>query len=230
MIGRGLLLLAVWGACVASVAVAADLPAYHPTQANLPHQKNHKPKNALAEKPKVAKVKAKLVKAAIKAPETEADSALEEVSLTWYLDPLVANSDGAKREDSASVEANLIVPQPSSISNPAMIIELTGHVVKTANTTARLDIRIGKTHRTVSWASDDIKAGKFKISLVEPMVIGALPEYYPVSALAFVSKDGKEGAAMVSLERIVVRLGAASAAQVQKDPATSEVTGSISSE
>lgn len=230
MIGRGLLLLAVWGACVVSSAVAADLPTYHPKQTASPVQKKLKPKNPSAAKRQAVKAKTKLVKATIKAPQTEVEPALEEVSLTWQLDPLVANSDGAKREDSASVEANLIVPLPASVSNPTMIIELTGHVVKTVNTTARLDIRVGKSYRTVSWTSDDIKAGKFKISLKEPMIIGALPEYYPVSALAFVTKDRKDGAAMISLERVVFRLGAANVAQVQKDPATSEVTGSISAE
>lgn len=230
MLWRGLLLLAVCGACVVSVASAADLPAYHPKQTKVTIQKKPKPKMTSAEKPAVLKTRPARVKTATNVPQTDVQSGSEEVSLTWYLDPLVANSDGVKREDSASVETNLIVPQPASISNPTMIIELTGHVVKTIKTTARLDIRFGKTYRTVSWTSDDIKAGKFKISLREPMLVGALPDYYPVSALAFVTKDGTDGAAMISLEKVVVRLGAADAAQAQKDPATSEVTGSISAD
>jgi hypothetical protein len=230
MIVRGLALLAVCGACVASAAFAADLPSYHPKQANIPHQKKMKPKRALVETHFVVKTKVARMKTIGKTRQTETEPTGGEVSMTWQLDPLTANSDGAKREDSASVETNLIVPQSANISNPTMVIELTGHVVKTVKTTARLDIRVGKTYRTVSWKSDDIKADSFKITLSQPIVSDPLPEYYPVSALAFVTKEGKDGAAMISLEKVVVRLGKVRAAQVQKQPTTPEVTGSISSE
>jgi hypothetical protein len=227
MIGRGLLLLAVCGAYIASAAIAADLPAYHPKQVTSPVQKKLKRKKTTAVKPDVLKAKPALERTVRKQPSSEAQTS-DVVSLTWQLDPLVANSDGAKREDSASVEAHLLVPQPAKISHPTMIIELTGHVVKTVNTTARLDIRVGKSHRILSWNSDDVKAGKFKIVLNEPTTAGALPDHYAVSALAFVTKDGREGAAMISLERVVLRLGAENTAHIQTDPATPEVTGSIS--
>lgn len=228
MIWRLLLLVAVYGACFAPASIAADLPAYHPKPTVSPVQK--KLKKAKAATQEAVKAKPSPVTIARNVPSVDALPTSEEVSLTWQLDPLVANSDGAKREDSASVEAYLLVPQPASISNPSMIIELTGHVVKTANTTARLDIRVGKSHRVLSWKSDDIKAGKFKIALKEPIVAGVLPDQFPVSALAFVTKDSKEGAAMISLERVVLRLGAVTTAQMQTDPATPEVTGSISAE
>jgi hypothetical protein len=247
MIRRLVILLAFCGMCVASTANAADLPQYTPkkiekvanvkktTKAQAEKSKAVKakavrsvavPTKAVATEPKLAIAPPK--KPIAEAPIVEREPQANEVNLTWVLDPLVANSDGAKLEDSASEEANLVVTEPGQMSRPAMVIELSGHVVKTANTKARLDIQIGKIHRTVSWTSDDIQAGKFKISLIENVAKGQLPGYIPVSALAFVTKDGRDGAAMISLEKVVLRLGSVQMTQIQKDPATSEVTGSIS--
>ena len=62
----------------------------------------------------------------------------------------------------------------------------------------------------------------------EMFVIGKLPDYFPVSALAFVTKDGKDGAAMVSLEKVIVRIGKLQTVGAKKDPETEGITGSIS--
>jgi hypothetical protein len=124
-----------------------------------------------------------------------------------FLDTVVANVDGPKREDSASLEGNLIVSEPGVVSSPYMVIELSGHIVKTPETVARVDIRIGSVQRSVNWSSDEIKSGRFSIALDAPMQAGALPGYFPVSVVALVWRDGKQGTAMVSLEKVRVRLG-----------------------
>jgi hypothetical protein len=228
MIRRSVVLLAVCGMCFGCVADAADLPAYTVKKVERALKKPAKRIKAEVKAPRVAAVQSPAAVTVVKLPKVAVEPLGDDINLTWVLDPLVANSDGAKLEDSASVEANLVVTDPGYVAEPVMIIELTGHVVKTARTTARLDIRIGDTKRTVSWNADDVQSGKFKISINEPMLEGKLPDYYPVSALAFVTKDGKDGASMISLEKVVVRLGKIRVAGKQKDPATSEVTGSIS--
>ena len=129
------------------------------------------------------------------------------VDMSWVLKPLVATSDGPKKEGSASQVAHIVVTEPGYVSEPGMTIELSGHIVKTAGTTARIDIQIGKIRRVVLWKSEDVQAGKFKLSLDEAMPTGKLPPYFSVSALVFVTKEGKTGAAMVSLEKVVVRVG-----------------------
>jgi hypothetical protein len=131
----------------------------------------------------------------------------EELELSWFLDTVVANVDGPKREDSASLEGNLIVSEPGVVSSPYMVIELSGHIVKTPETVARVDIRIGSVQRSVNWSADEIKSGRFSIALDAPMQAGALPGYFPVSVVALVWRDGKQGTAMVSLEKVRVRLG-----------------------
>lgn len=224
--------------CIASVADAADLPSYTPKKVVTAIRKAPKPQKPVAKPQRKAVAKPTIVKSTIvkptatkpvsNAPQVAVVPDDLDMNLVWVLDPLVANSDGPKREDSASVEANLIVVEPGQVSQSTMAIELTGHIVKTARTTARLDIQIGGSYRTVAWTSDEVRAEKFTISLNEPMKAGELPGYFPVSALAFVTKESKEGAAMVSLEKVTVRVGKVKHLAKKKDPATAEVTGSIS--
>lgn len=218
MIRRSLLLAACVGLCFGAAADAADLPAlkgksvvHHVTPAQVKPAKQPVRKSG---KPVKSAVKlTNPLPAAVTAEAPIADSEIQdpadtaEVNLSWVLDPLVANADGSKNEDSASAEANLVVDQPGLPTPPYMVIELSGHVIKTPQSTVRIDVQIGKTHRTVSWQADEIHAGRFKIELKELVPDGKLPAYYPVSALAFVTKAGASAAAMISLEKIVVRMG-----------------------
>lgn len=137
-------------------------------------------------------------------PEVEVGG---ELDMAWILDPLVAHADGPKREGSASIAGNLVVVEPGYVTSPYMVIELNGHIIKTPQTTVRIDVQIGKTTRSVSWKSDDVQAGRFNVELTAPMQAGKLPGYFPVSAIAFVTREAKGGAAMVSLEKIRVRVG-----------------------
>jgi hypothetical protein len=200
-------------------AAAADLPMSHGTdhakrvKASLSKKQQKTTRKVLA-LPKPAKKK--LTKVAAK-DDAELDAATqpvatkrnpaEELELSWFLNSLVANADGPKREGSASIEGNLIIAEPGVITSPYMVIELSGHIIKTPATTVRLDIQIGSVQKTIRWASDEVKSGRFSVTLNAPMKAGQLPGYFPVSALAFVSREGKQGAAMVSLETVRVRVG-----------------------
>jgi hypothetical protein len=228
MIRRWVMLLAVCGMCVSLTADAADLPSFTPKRIAAPEKKAPKLQKRAAKPSSTGVATRSLPKIAPKEKKASLDPVDVDMNLVWVLEPLIANSDGAKREDSASVEANLVVTDAGRVSQSDMTIELTGHVVKTTRTTARIDIRIGNSNRTISWDSDDVLSGKFQISLNQPMSTGQLPDYFPVSALAFVTKEGKDGAAMVSLEKVVVRMGKIQLTGAKKNPATSEVTGSLS--
>jgi hypothetical protein len=219
MIRRAALLLAVCGVCFSSIAIAADLPTWTPQRVKsvVKHPIKKAPKKVVS-KPAKAKVLAAKVpmkdvtedptaKTVAVKPKTSSQPQSEILDLTWLLNPLVATSDGSKNEGSASQTTNLVVTESDFEAEPEMVIELSGHVVKTLGTTARIDIKIGKNHRTVAWTSDDIEAGKFSVTLTEKIPNGPLPAYLPVSALAFVTKPGKNGAAMVSLEKVIVRIG-----------------------
>jgi hypothetical protein len=222
VIRRLFMFVAVIACCFGTMAEAADLPMT---------VENPVPHRAKAKAPVKAKIAAaKLKKSATKQPraavastddQTAASSVVEtapkagEINMAWILDPLVANADGKKKEASASVESVLVVVEPGYVPSPYVAIELNGHIIKTAKTTVRIDLQIGDIRRTVSWKDDDVQAGKFKIKLNETLPDGKMPSSFPVSAFAIVTKDGNDGAAMVSLEKVIVRLGKLRTADVQ---------------
>ncbi len=135
------------------------------------------------------------------------------IELPWVLDPLVATADGGKREGSSGVEGNLVTNRPGTNFGPDVVIELTGHVIKTAQSTVRLDIQIGSLQKSILWAADDVKSGVFKITLNEKLQSGQMPSYFLASAMAFVTQEGDGHVAMVSLEKIVFRMGVSATPQ-----------------
>lgn len=215
MVWRLVILLIVGSVLHGVAADAADLPFINVS--DVPQQKKPaaKPKKQSSRTLQVATTRNDKPKTHVVKPEQVVASKTDEIDLQWALDPLVATADNQKKEGSASAEANLIVLEPGSVSAPYMTIELSGHVVKTAQTTARIEVRVGGKRNTVSWNADDIKAGQFKVEFKSTMTEGELPRYFPVSAIAFVTNSGTTGAVMVSLETITVRVGKVLLAQSQ---------------
>ncbi len=218
MIRRLVLSIVVCLYCVGSVVSAADLPSYNPPLKSkivkAPKKHSGIPKKVAVNAPLLKPAKVPFAKAetaveekAVANREIPPESGNREIDLSWVLDPLVANADGAKKEGSSGVEGNLVVAEPGFLTSPYMIIELRGHIIKTLNSTARIDIRIAGKNHTVSWPAEDVQSGKFVITLTEKVPEGALPSYFPVTALAFVTNAAKGGAVMVSLEKINIRLG-----------------------
>ena len=221
---RFLFALAVSFMCVASSAFAADVPSL-PTKPALAHELPKKPTAKVAfQKPdrlvsiallpkvipgsisQLSKDQNQIATASIKVTP-------DVIELPWTLDPLVATADGGKREGSSGVERNLVTNRPGTNFGSEIIIELTGHVIKTAQATVRLDIHIGSLQKSVLWAADDIKSGVFKITLNEKLEAGPMPSYFPASALAFVTQSGDGHVAMVSLEKVVFKMGVTASPQ-----------------
>lgn len=192
------------GLCAGWSASAADLPM-SPSSASkrtLAADARKVPKNAITLQRKAA-----IAVPDLAAAKTGSGGQSQEIELSWFLNSLSANADGGKDEGAASMEGNLVVAQPGLVTSPYMVIEVDGHIVKTPGTTVRVDITVGKVRRSVNWSSDQVKSGSFSVSLNAPMKAGRLPSYFPVSAIALVSREGNQGVAMVSLEKIRVRLG-----------------------
>jgi hypothetical protein len=209
--------------CTAGFSFAADLPSFDVKTTPIHHKKPVQPKKpviiketALHTKKAAPKVQlVDLLPVETKAPVAIAQVPIVKVpkpmtakplhDLTWVLGLMAANADGGKREGSASATANFVVDKPGMACGPEMVIELQGHLVKTLQSTARLDVQIGKTKKTIRWNADEISSGSFKITLNEKIPVGILPNFIPVTALAFVTQTGVGHAAMVSLEKIVLR-------------------------
>jgi hypothetical protein len=203
--------------CVGFAASAADLPSIpqpkklktHVVQATRKTQKQ--PVKPVTSK-QLKTTEIKVVTAARKIVD-EPDR--KEVDLVWVLDPLVATADGPRKEGSAGANGNLIVTEPGLLASPNMIIELSGHIVKTAGATARLDIAVAGKNHQINWKVDDVETGRFVVELNGTLAEGSLPDYFPVSALAFATKSSNGAVAMVSLEKVRIRLGNVQYAQQQ---------------
>lgn len=131
----------------------------------------------------------------------------ERLGLTMTLDTLVANADGAKLEASSSMTGDFVIQQPHSLSLPAMVVELSGHIIKTAGSTAHMEVTIGASKKVVDWASADVQSGPFTITMNEAVPNGQLPAPFPISALVLANKDPGGGAVLISLDKIDISLG-----------------------
>jgi hypothetical protein len=130
-----------------------------------------------------------------------------EIKLSMMFDELIANADGPKMEGSSSMIGELIVSQPDSVTLPEMHVTISGHIVKTAPSVARIDLQIGETRRSFTWARDEEKSGQFEISYSEVVPGGKVPPVFPVSAIALVTKEAKGSVVLVTLEKLDVTIG-----------------------
>jgi hypothetical protein len=129
-----------------------------------------------------------------------------QLKFSMTLDALVANADGGKTEAASSMTGSFLVQQPHKLSLPSMTIELRGHIIKTAGSTARLDVTIGDNKHTIDWKADETAAKSFDVVLSETVANGELPASFPIAASAVVSKNVDGGAVLVSLESIEVTI------------------------
>jgi hypothetical protein len=131
----------------------------------------------------------------------------KQIVFSVKLDHLVANADGGKLEDSASMTGTFPVQQPHKIQLPSMTVVLSGLIVKGLGSTAKLNVKIGDVEKTVEWKADEAASKSFEITLDELVPNGELPVPLPVAAYAIVNTDSKAGPVLVSLETIDVKIG-----------------------
>jgi hypothetical protein len=194
-----------------NLSFAADLPLFIEKKAPIHYKKVLAP----AKKPMIKPLSTASIPSVTKIPTPKELASVTKVtapeaqvaisSLTWALGPMTANADGGKREGSNSATANIVVDKPGTATGTEMVIELEGHVVKTVQSTVRVDVYIGDLRKSLVWNADEIKSGIFRVTLTEKIPAGVLPELIPVSAIAFVTQAGDGHVAMVSLEKIVLR-------------------------
>jgi hypothetical protein len=197
-------------ACTTGTAVGADLPSL--VKSKVPAQPKHvasqklrplKPRKTVHNlQPAAAVPKKADVTITIEPSDLPATTPL---TLSWVLKPMVANADGGKIEGSASETGYIVIEKPGTLCGPEMLINLHGHIVKTTNSTVRLDIQVGHMQRSIIWSPDKIESGKFNIALTEKSQACVSGNYIPVTALAFVTKEGHDHAAMISLEKVILR-------------------------
>lgn len=146
-------------------------------------------------------------------PKTVAvDSGRDGLSLSMELDSLVANADGQKTEASSSFAGEFSIQQPDYVSLPSMRLELSGLIVKTAGSTASLEVTVGGMKKVIAWQEAEALSEPFKASFSGSVPDGKLPTPLPISVLAIVKKAPGGGAVLVSLEKIEIKVGQVSVA------------------
>lgn len=135
------------------------------------------------------------------------DSQREALHFSMKLDALSATADGSKMEGSSSFSGNFTVLQPYNVSLPVAKIQLKGHIVKTAASSARLDIIVGDAKEKIIWEENEVAAGLFDKTLNVVIANGQVPVVFPVSATLLVTKSPGSGAIFVSLDSIDVQIG-----------------------
>ena len=135
------------------------------------------------------------------------DSHREALHFSMKLDTLSATADGSKMEGTSTFSGNFTVLQPYNVSLPVAKIELKGHIVKTAASSARLDIVVGDAKEKITWDENEVAAGQFDKTLNVVIANGQVPVVFPVSATLLVTKSPGSGAIFVSLDSIDVEIG-----------------------
>jgi hypothetical protein len=145
-------------------------------------------------------------------------SEVADIVLTLPLPSFFATADGPRMEGSDSLISEMVVPKTGKMPLPEMRVTLSGHVIKTADSLARIDIQIGAAKRSFTWGSGEVKSGRFELTFNEPVPGGKLPKAFPVSAIALVTKEQRAAVVMVSLDSITLTLASARVAEGSLQP------------
>jgi hypothetical protein len=136
----------------------------------------------------------------------------DRMSLAMTFDSLTAKADGDVKEGSVSMSGHFAVHQPQSVALTNLHIELHGRIVKTAGSTARVDVTIGEAQGSIEWQESEVVADAFTRAIDVAVEGGQLPNPFTISAVASAKKTSESGAAIVTLEKIDVDAGSSKVA------------------
>ncbi len=154
-----------------------------------------------------------------KATSITPDTKPRALSVSMVVEDFSANAEGEKTEATASFTGSFLITQPAKVQLSKLHATVSGIVVKTPGSTIQLELSFGPAKSTVSWAETETKSERFTHDVDMIIPDGHLPSPFDVSALAFVKKPGKEGAALVTLDKITIDIGEALVGENDKKPA-----------
>jgi hypothetical protein len=146
----------------------------------------------------------------------DAKAGRDGMDLAMVFNDLTAKADGDVKEHSASMSGHFAVHQPQSVALTNLHIELRGSIVKTAGSTARVDVTVGNAQGSIEWPENEVAAGPFTRPIDVAVEGGQLPNPFTISAVASAKKLSENGAAIVTLEEIKVTAGSANVADGMK--------------
>ncbi len=149
------------------------------------------------------------------ATATVTNGADQESNVGLKILELIANAEGTKTDSSSNFSGNFAVDQPKFMPIKKVDIDVSGVIIKTNGTTAKINITIGDTVKTVEWPAEKEIAESFTTTITIDLPDGRLPSPFPVTANVQVNKPSDSGSALVSIKEINMRVGAISTASTQ---------------
>jgi hypothetical protein len=119
---------------------------------------------------------------------------------------LSANADGEKTNASATFSGEFLLTQPKRSDLGSFRATISGLIVKTAGSTARIDLAFGDIRKTIEWQATDVKSERFEQVITAVVPGGRVPVPFPVSALLLTSKPADSGAVLLTLDTIDIEL------------------------
>jgi hypothetical protein len=130
----------------------------------------------------------------------------QRLDVTMKLTGFEANADGDKLEGSANFIGQFLVSQPKKVELDQVRAKVAGLIVKTAGTTARIDITIGGATQSIEWAASDVKAERFETEIMGELPNGRITAPFPVSAIALVKREAGAGSVLVTVDTITIEV------------------------
>jgi hypothetical protein len=144
-----------------------------------------------------------------KASKIDASAAARSLSLTMAVEDFSASAEGEKTDAAATLSGSFLVSQPSKLQLTSLHAKVSGIIVKTQGSTARLDLAFGDTKSVIEWTEAETKSERFTREFDAIIPNGKLQSPFVITAFALVKKPGKEGAALVTLDSIDIQIGEA---------------------
>ncbi len=131
------------------------------------------------------------------------------LSADMKLDGVVANADVEKTEASAVFTGQFLATQPKRVELGSFKATVSGLIVKTAGTTARIDFSFGDIKKTVEWQDADVKSERYTTEIVAAVPGSRIPVPFPVTALLLAKKADSTGTVLITVDSIKIDVGPA---------------------
>ncbi len=130
-----------------------------------------------------------------------------ELTADVKIEGFTATADGEKTDAAATFSGHFLLTQPKSADLSSVKVVVSGLIIKTAGTDARLDMQFGGIAQTIEWQAAEIKNERFEKTLTLLVPGGRLPTPFDISAILLVKRNDNTGAVLISVDSLRLEAG-----------------------
>jgi hypothetical protein len=161
------------------------------------------------------------------APALELSTSNGKLLASIKVGDLSANADGEKTEASDTFNGQFLLTQPKRSNLETLHATIGGLIIKTAGSTARIDLAFGDIKKTVVWQDTDVKVERFETEVTAVIPGGRVPVPFPVEAILLVTKQANSGAVLLTVDTIKLELAPALVGSIGPDESKQKPTASL---